>query len=166
MPLKTSIRPEAGGCLADYTRPELIVPLLRESDTPGVVKELSQVLHEQGCVPDVLAFYHAAMNHEFLVNSATGCGIALPHARLHGVNEPCFAFGRVVEPFGWGPRPSPVVEFVFLLAVPSTDAAGFLQLLSALARLGQQQHLLARLRSLESADDICEFFHHVLVRHG
>jgi mannitol/fructose-specific phosphotransferase system IIA component (Ntr-type) len=131
MLLSEMITAEVASSLADYTHPALIVPQLRERDTAGVVKELSQVLHEHGCVPDVLAFYHAAMNHEFLVNSANDCGIALPHARLSSVTHPSFAFGLSSEPFTWGGRPSPQVRFVFLLAVPATDAAGFLQLLSA-----------------------------------
>jgi mannitol/fructose-specific phosphotransferase system IIA component (Ntr-type) len=144
----------------------LIVPRLQERGTAGVVKELSQLLHEEGCVPDVLAFYNSAMNHEFLVNSATGCGIALPHARLNGVTESRFAFGRAAEPFLWGARPSTLVEFVFLLAVPATDAAGFLQLLSALAKLGHEERLLESLRAQESVDELYEFFEQLRVRQG
>jgi mannitol/fructose-specific phosphotransferase system IIA component (Ntr-type) len=166
MLLRESITSQLSGCLADYTRPELIVPQLRERDTAGVVKELSQILHEQGCVPDVLAFYHAALNHEFLVNSATDCAIAFPHARLNGVSDSSFAFGRSPEPFAWVGRSSAPVQFIFLLAVPATDAAGFLQLLSALARLGQQESLLAGLRSQETAEDLFRFFQQIKVRPG
>ena len=85
MLLRPTIPSEASDSLVRYTRPALIVPQLRERDTAGVVKELSQPLQQEGCVADVLAFYHAALNHEFLVNSAIEGGIAFPHARLHGV---------------------------------------------------------------------------------
>ena len=47
--------------LADYTQPALIVPQLRERDTAGIIGELSQALQRQGCVPDVLPFYQAAI---------------------------------------------------------------------------------------------------------
>lgn len=166
MLLRTTIAAESCGSLADYTSPELALPQLRERDTAGVIKELSQVLHQQGFVPDLLSFYHAALNHEFLVNSATDCGIAFPHARLHGVVRSSFAFGYCREAIFWGSRPSQPVQFVFLLAVPATDAAGFLQLLSALARLGQQDHLLATLRALQSPGEIIKFFEQIRVRHG
>lgn len=166
MLLRESVATDLNGCLADYTRPALILPELRERDTAGVVKELSQLLHEQGCVPDVLAFYHAALNHEFLVNSAMECGVAIPHARLNGVIESSFAFGRACQPFSWGSRPSSPVQFVFLLAVPATDAAGFLQLLSALARLGREEHLLSGFQGRESAEQIYKFFKGIKVRHG
>jgi mannitol/fructose-specific phosphotransferase system IIA component (Ntr-type) len=130
------------------------------------VKELSQLLHQEACVPDVLAFYHAALNHEFLVNSAMECGLALPHARLHGVVNSTFAYGQAREPFTWGTRPSSQVRHVFLLAVPATDAAGFLQLLSALARLGREAQLLEQLSLGGTAEAIFEFFNQIKVRHG
>ncbi len=166
MLLRETVATQASGTLADYTRPALVVPELRERDTAGVVKELSEVLHQEGCVPDMLAFYHAALNHEFLVNSVVEYGVAIPHARLNGVTESCFAYGRSVEPFSWGSRSSSPVQHVFLLAVPATDAAGFLQILSALARLGQKDDLLAGLRLGGSAEEIFEFFRRIKVRPG
>lgn len=161
---RESIETQSCGSLADYSAPGLIVPRLRERDTAGVVKELSHVLHQQGRIPDLLAFYHAALNHEFLVNSATDYGIAFPHARLHGVTESCFAFGCTPTPFAWGTRPAAPAQCVFLLAVPATDAAGFLQLLSALARLGQEPAFLDELRALQTGEGIFELFKKVKVR--
>jgi mannitol/fructose-specific phosphotransferase system IIA component (Ntr-type) len=151
------------GSLADYTAPGLIIPELRERDTLGVVKELSTALHQQGCVPDLLAFYHAALNHEFLINSSTESGVVFPHARLNGVVEPRFAFGKSLQPLVWGNRSAHRVEFVFLLAVPATEAAGFLRLLSALARLGQEPPLLDSLRERLSVKAIYELFKQIAV---
>ncbi len=152
-----------GESLAEFTRSEWIIPRVREKDTAGVVHELSQLLHLGDGVPDVLAFYHAAMNHEFLVNSATECGIALPHARLKGIANSRFAFGLSPEPLRWGAYPSRPVHFIFLLAVPATDAAGFLQLLSSLARLGHEPALLDELRQEGSVEGILELFQRIRV---
>src|ERR1044071_9032619 len=87
--------------VADYTRPSLIVPALRERDPAGVISELSQVLQRQGCVHDVLPFYHAALNQEMLTSSALECGLAFPHARLHGVKQLQFALGCAPQPAMW-----------------------------------------------------------------
>ena len=140
--------------LADYTRPGLIVPRLQESDTPGIISELSQALRCQGCVPDVLPFYQAALNQELLANSALECGLAFPHARLGAIKRLQFAFGRTPEPIVWGARSAWPVQFIFLLAVPATDAAGYLHLLASLARLGQQPERLAQIRSAKSVEAI------------
>ena len=140
--------------LADYTQPALVVPRLREGDTAGIISELSQAFQREGCVLDFLPFYQAALNQELLANSALDCGLAFPHARLCGVRRLLFAFGRTPEPIVWGARSSWPVQLVFLLAVPATDAAGYLHLLASLARLGQQPGLLAQLREAEDAEAI------------
>lgn len=140
--------------LQDYTRDTLIVPRLQQADTAGVISELSQTLQRDGCVADVLPFYHAALNRELLFNSALACGLAFPHARLSGVKQLQFAFGRTAQPIIWGPKGSCAVELVFLLAVPATNAASYLHLLASLARLGQQPELLAALRTAPDAKAI------------
>ncbi|HTL18624.1 MAG TPA: PTS sugar transporter subunit IIA [Patescibacteria group bacterium] len=136
--------------LAVYTRPGLIVPELRERDAAGIISELSHVLQRDGCVPDVLPFYHTALNHELMANSALPCGIALPHGRLNGVKQLQFALGRTPEPVTWGSKGSCRVQLVFLLAVPATNAASYLHLLASLARLGQQPDQLTEHRSAEN----------------
>jgi mannitol/fructose-specific phosphotransferase system IIA component (Ntr-type) len=139
--------------LADYTRPALILPRLRERDTAGVISELSQALQRQGCIPDMLPFYHAALNQELMANSALRCGLAVPHARLSGVKQLQFAFGRAPEPLTWA-KSAWTAQFIFLLAVPATDAASYLHLLASLARLGQQPELMSELHSANSVEAI------------
>ncbi len=166
MPNDATINLVAPLTLADYTRSALIVPQLRQCDTAGTIGELSRVLQWQGCVPDVLPFYHAALNQELLANSALECGIAFPHARLGGVKRLQFAFGRAAEPIIWGAKGSWPVQFIFLLAVPATDAASYLHLLASLARLGQQPELLAELRAAEGAEGILAVLEKIRMRQG
>jgi len=138
--------------VADYTHAALIVPELRERDPAGIISELSQVLQRSGCVPDVLPFYQAALNQEMLASSAVECGLAFPHARLNGIKQLQFAIGRAHKPVIWGSKGSSPVQFIFLLAVPATDAAPYLQLLAALARLGKEPEHLAKLRNAADAN--------------
>jgi mannitol/fructose-specific phosphotransferase system IIA component (Ntr-type) len=164
LPLETHTR--AGASLATYTQVGLIVPELRQRDTPGIVNELSLLLQRHGEVPDVLPFYHRALNQELLANSALACGIALPHARLGGVRRLQFALGRTAEPVIWGAKGSWPVRLVFLLAVPATDAASYLHLLASLARLGQDAQRLADLRTARSGEDMLAVLDQVAIRQG
>jgi mannitol/fructose-specific phosphotransferase system IIA component (Ntr-type) len=164
MLLSEPIRAESALSLADYTRLPLIVPRLRERETAGVIKELSQLLQQEGCVPDVLPFYNEALNREFLVNTAMENGFAFPHARLSGVSRMYFALGRSREPLVWGAKGSLPVNFVFLVSVPATDAASYLQLLSGLLRLGQHREWLQRLHSAGSAREIFGVLEQVKLR--
>jgi mannitol/fructose-specific phosphotransferase system IIA component (Ntr-type) len=152
--------------LADYTRPGLIVPQLRQRDAAGVISELSLLLQREGYVPDVLPFYQAALNQELMANSALDCGLAFPHARLSGVKRLQFAFGRTPAPIIWGAKSSWPVQLVFLLAVPATDAAAYLHLLASLARLGQRPDLLAQLRAAEGTAAILATLDQIRMRQG
>jgi mannitol/fructose-specific phosphotransferase system IIA component (Ntr-type) len=152
--------------LADYTGPGLIVPQLREGDTAGIISELSQVLQRQGAVPDVLPFYQSALNQELLTSSALDCGLAFPHARLCGIKRVKFALGRTPAPIAWGAKSSWPVQLIFLLAVPATDAAGYLHLLASLARLGQQPDVLAQLRAAENVEAILTVLGNIRMRQG
>jgi len=152
--------------LADYTQPGLIVPRLRQGDPAGIISELSQVLQRRGAVPDVLPFYQAALNQELLANSALECGLAFPHARLSGIKRLQFAFGRTPAPIVWGVKSSWPVQLVFLLAVPATDAAGYLHLLASLARLGQQPEVLAQLRAADKPEAILAVLRNIRMRQG
>src|SRR5262249_19785864 len=89
-----------------------------------------------------------------LASSALDCGLAFPHARLNGVKQLQFAIGRAQQPVIWGSKGSLPVQIVFLLAVPATDAAPYLQLLAALARLGQDSDHLLQLRNGTNAEAI------------
>jgi mannitol/fructose-specific phosphotransferase system IIA component (Ntr-type) len=166
MPLELTSNTVTQVTLADYTRRELIVPVLRESDAAGIISELSQVLQRQGCVPDVLPFYHAALNQELLANSAIAGGIAFPHARLSGARQLHFAFGRAKQPVNWGAKGSAPVQLVFLLAVPATDAASYLHLLASLARLGEQSECRTELLAAQDAKAILAVLEKIRLRKG
>jgi PTS system fructose-specific IIC component len=158
------IQVAASVSLAHYTRPELIIPQLRGSDPAEIFEELSNQLRAHGAISDVLSFYNAALNHEFLSSSATPYGIAVPHARSPQVQRLTFAFGRVAEPMVWGIKGSWLVDCVFLIAVPPTDASEYLSLRSGIANAGRRPGLLADLRAAPDVGRILEILRTIKVR--
>jgi mannitol/fructose-specific phosphotransferase system IIA component (Ntr-type) len=140
--------------LADFTSPSLIIPRLRGQDAASVIQELSQALQREKRVPELLPFYHAALNHEFLVSSDMEAGMAFPHARLPGLKELAFAVGRSREPLDWGSKNTRSVRLVFLIAVPATDSTQYLLLISGLARLAKDSQLVEKLHAANDAFQI------------
>lgn len=163
-PLDVTTGVVAQASLADYTSAGLIVPRMSAFDTPGIIAELSHVLQRAGCVPDVLQLCHTALNQELLFSSALECGIAFPHARLSGVKRLQFALGCTKGPVVWGAKNSWPVRLVFLLAVPSTDAAPYLHLLATIARLGQQPEVLSRIYASETPAEAFNVLKKIRVR--
>ncbi len=152
-PVESVANPASLG-LAEFTRSGLIIPELRQRDTAGIIWELSQAMQREGCLPDMLPLYHAALNQELLSSNSLECGIALPHARLSVVRQMQFAFGRLHAPVTWGTSGPARVQFVFLVAIPATDATTYLQLLAGIARLGNRPHVLAQLRAAVTSSDV------------
>ncbi len=142
--------------LADYTSPDLIVSQLRGEDAASVIQELSQALQREERVADLLPFYHAALNHEFLVSSDLETGMAFPHARLPGLKELVFAVGRSKVPLDWGAKNTRTVKLVFLIAVPATDSTRYLLLVSGLARLAKDHRLVEKLHAARDNFQILE----------
>jgi len=149
--------------LADFTSAPLVAPRLSGEDAATVIKELSQALQHDGRVPDFLLFYQAALNREFLVNTGTESGLAVPHARLAGVKELCFAFGRSDQPMAWGTRPGRMIRLVFLLAVPATDTTQYLRLISSLGRLAGERQYAEPLYTARDSQEILEVLQQVRV---
>jgi mannitol/fructose-specific phosphotransferase system IIA component (Ntr-type) len=152
--------------MADYTRPELIVPALRETDPAGIIEELSRQLQDNKILDDVLTFYHAVLTQEFLANSALSAGIAVPHARTPKVARLTVAVGRTIRPVVWGIRKSWAIDFVFLIAVPPTCAMDHLSLLSGIAGLGHNQLLLSKLREAVDSHVMFDLLKGIRVTHA
>lgn len=147
--------------LADFTSPGLIVPELEGPDVAGVIQELCRALQREGRIPDLLPFYHAALNRELLVNGSQEAGLALPHARLPGVTDLTLAFGRCRTPMVWHPQSAQPVSLVFLAAVPATESSRYLTLCSGVARLARDPALLEALHRARDVAQIHAVFQRV-----
>lgn len=149
--------------LADFTSPGLIIPHLRGNDVASVIQELTQVLHREDMVKDLLPFYHEALNREFMVSTDMDEGIAFPHARLTSLKELCFSFGRSDKPLNWGPRAARLVRLVFLIAVPATDSTQYLLFIAGLARLARERRLVEQLNGAQDTFQILNALKHIEV---
>lgn len=150
--------------LADLTHPNLILPHLWGKDVPSVIQELCQRLQREKCIPDLLPFYHAALNREFLNATDMAAGMAFPHARLPGLKSLSFALGRSRERLPWGTRMIPSVRLVFLTAVPASDSTQYMFLMAGLARLANDHQLVEKLHAARDAFQIVEVLKQVELR--
>jgi len=164
LPDPPTVLPPPAMTLADFTSPGLIIPRLRGQDAASVLQELSQVLQREKRIPDLLPFYHAALNREFMVSTNMEAGMAFPHARLPALKEISFAFGRSDQPLVWGAKASSLVRMVFLMAVPATDSTQYLLLVSGLARLAKESRLVEKLHAARDAFQIVEILKQVELR--
>ena len=111
---------EWGQTLADFTSPSLIIPFLQEGDAATVIQELSAAFQREGLLTDLLPFYQAVLNREYLGHTVAERGWAMPHAKAKGLNRP-YCAGRWAPLKFWLSSAQPV-SLVFLFAIPDTEA--------------------------------------------
>ena len=145
--------------LSDLLRLEQIQLRLRAPDKPGVLRELVTLVPEiRGEVAQEESFLTALLEREKLHTTATGDGIALPHARnpLGGVlKRPLLVFGRHETGVPFGALDNKPVRIFFLLASPNlTD---HLTMLARLSRVLRDQTLRNGLLSASRPEEIVAF---------
>ena len=155
------IAAESALTLAEYTSPGLIVPSLRGLDAPSIIQELSAALQREGRITDVLPFYQAALNREYLCSTVSEPGWALPHVLVKGLHNPCFALGRAAAPVAWVGNHLLRAKLIFLLAVPETDARAYVTLVLGMARLSKETQLIDRLLKAMNSFEILELLRQV-----
>jgi mannitol/fructose-specific phosphotransferase system IIA component (Ntr-type) len=62
-------------------------------------------------------------------------GIALPHARIPGLNEPIVVFGRSIAGFEWDSPDGKLTKIIFLILTPVEDDNIQLQILRIISPL-------------------------------
>jgi PTS system fructose-specific IIC component len=125
------------------------------SDRDAVVHGLAAILGEAGRAHDVDRVSADALAREG--RSATGLpgGLALPHCRTAGVEEPTVAFARLSAPVSFGAPDGPA-DLVILITAPTGGDATHLQLLTKLARALVKPAFTDALREAASAEEAAD----------
>jgi mannitol/fructose-specific phosphotransferase system IIA component (Ntr-type) len=150
--------------LADFTSEALIIPGLKSRDMSGTIAELSQAFSRTDSRWDTQRLNAAALQREQQMTTAMEFGAAFPHVRSDACIRMQFAFGRAAEPFTWGRDGSLEVRFVFLNAIPASEALGYLRLVSAMARLGKETALCEQFKAATTAAELLKLFSQITVR--
>lgn len=125
-------RRRAVNVLAFFARPAT-VPNLRGATRWEVIDELCSSLSHAGS-PGAGMCAAAVRQREELQGTATGNGVAIPHARLPDLKRPVLVFGRSVAGIDWDAPDGLPVHLIFLLLSPEREGGLQLQILAALAR--------------------------------
>ena len=130
---------------ADFTSANLVVPELRGRTCAEAIDELLSVLWRHGKMEELAPVRDLVMKRELASPTVVHPGWAMPHARIPGKGELCFALGRCRAGLSWFNSGALPVRVVFLFIVPESEAMAYLRLVSALARLSGDASVCAQL---------------------
>jgi PTS system nitrogen regulatory IIA component len=89
----------------------------------------------------------ALLRRERLGSTGIGHGVAVPHARLDGLEKPVAMLTVLESPVWFGAPDEEPVDLLLTLLWPKGDIAGFLPTLALFCRLLRQSDLRSRLRT-------------------
>jgi PTS system nitrogen regulatory IIA component len=95
------------------------------------------------------------LKREELGSTGTGGGVAIPHARIQGLNRSFGILARLNKPIDFEAIDGQPVDLVFLLLLPANPVG---EQLKALASVARKLRDPASLRSLRSAGDTASLY--------
>ena len=131
------------------------------SDKHDVIRALAEVVGAAGRSSDVAQLAEDALAREATSPTGLPGGIAIPHCRTTGVQEPTLVFARLRPPVEFGAKDGPA-NIAFLIAAPAGGDSTHLQLLTKLARALVKPAFTASLREAETAADVVALVNDVL----
>ncbi len=96
----------------------------------------------------------AAMERERLGSTGVGTGVALPHARIDGLDRVHAVFARLETPIDYDAIDERPVDLVALLLAPSEAGGAHLRALAKVSRTLRRQDMRQRLRAAPNAESL------------
>lgn len=94
------------------------------------------------------------IQRERLATTGVGEGVAIPHAKIDGLDKLCAVFARLKTPINYDSVDDEHVDLIFLLVGPLSSEHVHLKALAKIARLLRSATMCAKLRGSTSADAI------------
>ena len=117
----------------------------------GAIFERSAGLPQAGVAASLAA-------REQLGSTGLGQGIAIPHGRIHGLQDALGAFARLRTPVPFDAPDGKPVDQLFVLLVPEHATDRHLQLLSELAQMFSERIFRDRLTHAPDASALADVF--------
>lgn len=96
----------------------------------------------------------AVMERERLGSTGVGFGVAIPHARLEGVDRVRAVFARLETPLDYEAIDDRPVDLVVMLLAPINAGAEHLKALAQVSRLLRRQEMRVKLRNAPNAESL------------
>ncbi len=138
----------------DFLTAERIVCNSQATSKKRILQEIGTLLAYSSTSLTADTVFDSLLERERLGSTGLGQGIALPHARIDGIEQACGAFLQLEEPAQFEAIDNQPVDLVFGLLVPTSATEEHLQLLAQLASMFGNSDFCTQLRQAENRDNI------------
>jgi len=136
--------------LADIIASNAVLPHLKAQGKKQLLQELAQAASHLTRL-DQRVVYEALLQREKLGSTGLGQGIAIPHAKIAGLNRVTGVFARLASPVDFDAIDDQPVDLVFVLLAPEHAGADHLKALAKISRLLRDPVMVSKLRGTDNA---------------
>ncbi|MGR3363384.1 MAG: PTS sugar transporter subunit IIA [Maritimibacter harenae] len=139
--------------LSEILRPAAVKVVANASSKKRLFQDLGDVVAAAYGIDSAGAFA-ALQERESLGPTGVGHGIALPHARIAGLDRVVGAFFRLEKPVDFDSVDKQPVDLVFALFAPDGGGVDHLKALALVSRTMRDSSVTAKLRANSSPDTL------------
>lgn len=139
--------------LRDLLIPSVIYPRARWQGRRQALAEMSAGM-AAGLGLDAELVHEAVLEREKLGATGVGEGVAIPHARLPGIDRVYGGFARLMEPADFEALDERRCDLVFMLIAPVDAGAEHLRALARVSRLFRQEAVRQALRQAQTVEAV------------
>ena len=133
--------------LADYLQEDRVLWELPSLDKPSFLKALAAEAAARIPAVDEKELLARLLEREEERSTGVGGGLALPHARVSGLERTVLLVGRVRDGLDFGAPDGRPVDLLFVLLSPADARSEHLRLLARVARIFAPEGILEKLRA-------------------
>lgn len=139
--------------LSDILRPSAVKVVGKLSSKKRLFQDLSDLVSGVYGL-DAAGALAALQERESLGPTGVGHGIALPHARIEGLDRVVGAFMRIEKPVDFDSVDRQPVDLVFALFAPQDSGVEHLKALALVSRTMRNSSIASKLRANEAPDTL------------
>ena len=126
-----------------------------------IFKELLSILLELDKINSVEQdnILNLLIEREKLGSTAIGHGIAIPHARIDGLDKPLLVIGISNDGIDFDSLDGEPVNIIFLIISPKGEAGLHLKMLATISKLLRDRFLVSKLRETQTAKELRDLLH-------
>ena len=137
-----------------YSSESVIVDLSISSQKQLFQEMAKAIIDANGLDVVVRDIVSAAVERERLGSTGVGNGVALPHARIDGIDQVMVGFARLTDPLDFDSVDNRPVDLVAFLLAPSDAAGAHLRALARVSRQLRREEKRAKLRAAPDAQSL------------
>lgn len=132
-------------------QPDLVLFQLKANNKKAILQKAAEAL-ANSTGSEAIQIFERLAEREKLGSTGMGAGVAIPHARLQGIDRVYTVFMTLAEGAEFEALDDKPVDIVFALIAPQDAGADHLQALAKISRMLRNREFCTKLRGATSAD--------------